>query len=103
VAISATTPQALENTCQHFLKKLNTDTYNIEDLSHTSVLKRDHYKYRLAFAAKSTPDLEQQISSKMGNLEAELRVSLVADIATIKYGRLLFSALLSLFICFMIA
>ena len=76
VAISATTPEALENTCHHFLKKLKTDTYDIEDLSHSSILKRDHYKYSLAVAAKSTPDLEQQISSKLGNLEAELRASM---------------------------
>ena len=60
----------------HFLKKLKTDTYDIEDLSYTSILKRDHYRYRLAFVAKSAPDLEQQISSKMGNLEGELRVSM---------------------------
>jgi acyl transferase domain-containing protein len=76
VAISATTSPALEATCHYFLKKLKTDTYNIEDLSYTSIIKRDHYRYRLAFAAKSTPDLEQQLSSKIGNLEGELRVSM---------------------------
>ncbi|VDH93509.1 Hypothetical predicted protein [Mytilus galloprovincialis] len=61
IAISGTSIPAVEKTFKHMQSKIATSTYNIRDLSYTSLLKREHFSHRVAFVAKTDHDLRKEI------------------------------------------
>ncbi|CAG2233389.1 unnamed protein product [Mytilus edulis] len=63
IAISAASQEALTYTVKHYIQKIKTESYNIQELSFTSLMKRSHYRYRLAVVTHSTNDLEEQLTA----------------------------------------
>ncbi|XP_052069059.1 oleandomycin polyketide synthase, modules 5 and 6-like [Mytilus californianus] len=63
VAFSSVSKDALMNTIKHFVEKIKSESYEIEDLSYTSLLKRSHYRNRHAVVANSLNDLTEQLMS----------------------------------------
>ncbi|CAG2246246.1 Highly reducing polyketide synthase alt5 [Mytilus edulis] len=68
IAISGTSIPAVMKTFEHMQSKIATTSYNVRDLSYTSLLKREHFSHRIAFISKTEDDLRREIVEKESNL-----------------------------------
>ncbi|VDI72059.1 Hypothetical predicted protein [Mytilus galloprovincialis] len=69
IAISGTSIPAVMKTLEHMKLKLGTDSYNVQDLSYTSLLKREHFNYRVAIIGKTIHDISKEILNKESKLQ----------------------------------
>ncbi|CAG2246248.1 unnamed protein product [Mytilus edulis] len=69
IAISGTSIPAVMKTLEHMKLKLGTDSYNVQDISYTSLLKREHFNYRVAFIGKTIHDISKEILDKESKLQ----------------------------------
>ncbi|XP_071169490.1 probable polyketide synthase 1 [Mytilus edulis] len=61
IALSATSQEALLSTTEHFIQKIESESYNIQELSFTSLIKRSHYRYRFAVIANNMNNLKEKL------------------------------------------
>lgn len=70
ISFSANSLEALMKTADHTQKCLSTSRYSPIDLSYTSLVKRNHFSFRMQCVASNQEELEKEIlrkSSKIGS------------------------------------
>ena len=60
-AVTAEDRESLRNTIQHVLKRLSSSEYDLQDVSYTSVIHRDFFKYRIMMFASTITDLQEKL------------------------------------------
>ncbi|XP_033751244.1 phthiocerol/phenolphthiocerol synthesis polyketide synthase type I PpsD-like [Pecten maximus] len=69
VTLSAVDISSIKTGLERFATKLKTGKYSICDVSYTSVMKRDHFGYRVAFAAKDCIELAEKCEKQANSMK----------------------------------
>ncbi|XP_071133182.1 phenolphthiocerol/phthiocerol polyketide synthase subunit C-like [Mytilus edulis] len=64
VCLTGTSIPALQKSVRYLKEKIEQKSYSIKDIAFTSLLKRDHFRYRITYVASSCQDLSADIARK---------------------------------------
>ncbi|OWF43458.1 fusarin C synthetase-like [Mizuhopecten yessoensis] len=70
VTLSAVDISSIKLGLERFAAKLKTGMYNICDVSYTSIMRRDHFGYRVAFSAKDCMELAEKCEKQANSIKS---------------------------------
>ncbi|XP_069131978.1 phenolphthiocerol/phthiocerol polyketide synthase subunit C-like [Argopecten irradians] len=69
VTLSAVDISSIKAGLERFAAKLRNGSYNICDVSYTSIMRRDHFSYRVAFTAKDCIELAEKCEKQANSMK----------------------------------